>query len=481
MKTLRAISALLLLFYTASCSDDEFTRSTVNQSVKVEPIKIEVRESCSNFSPPPVDILLLVDNSFSPQFLQVDLRAALQSLVVSAANLPDYRIYIAPLIPPSGETEGDLISFQLVTNNPSNVPTSANVVGINQVNLSFPTLNFSTERGFIRAAEILEKNLGTVFRKNAFTMVVTLSNGDDNDEEFLPSSGQMVPSQPRFSDVHKPRLLEVKNELAALQFRYISVVNHFSEQNCSTNIRFAGHRYRRMSSEIYQSQSLSDAQGSHPDSYDLCQGDLGKIFKDLAATIDSFQKGHTYHYWPVQIAENEGDLNFDPDKLQVYRQRPSGSQQSIASGAVDGFTYEGFKSNHNIRLDPLGSLISPAEKYTGFFIKLNGNAKVEFPDCVVVRTEDFDKFYGYIVLPNEPDPSTLEVYIKGEVVDKKGVNRWEYLGFKESQNVLVVSRSDLSSKTPGIFRTGYVIKLFGNAIYNDGAKVEVFYKSQPIN
>jgi hypothetical protein len=470
---------ILLCFIFFSCSEEEFSRTTVGNAVKVDPIKVDVEQSCSNYSPPPVDILLLVDNSGSIAFLKRDLRSALVGLVQEVSKLTDYRIYIAPLMPVGTETDGMKRNFQVITSDPTNLPLSAQVVGVNNANLDFAVVNTGQERGFDRALDLLQLNSNmtvsgnTVFRKKAFTMVVTLSNGDDN-KRCTDAYGNWFYCN---FETYKQSFLSIKSSLASLQLRYISVVNF---EKCGSTIDQPGVSYRYMSKLLYDAQGLSGG-GANYDSYNLCKEDLSKIFKNLKSTIDSFKQGHTYSAWPVKIATSSSQLDFDPNKLEIKKKTKNG-MVVVNKSATNGFTYTGFKSNFNIREYPVVSQTHPAETYTGFFVQLNGDGKTTYPDCLVVRREDFDKFYGYIVLSNEPDVSTLKIVIDGKTIPKGGANGWTYVGFKESQNILVKSQTDDSAKNPGgIFKTGYTIKLSGDAIYNDGADVDVYYKSAPIN
>jgi hypothetical protein len=514
----------LFFFLISSCTKDEFTQTKAGSSETIDPVKSNSQELCTNFSPPPVDILLVVDNSGSTTFLQTSLKEAITKIVLSAEKFFDYRIYLVPLIPETNELRIDRQSYQLLSNNFSLVPTSTQNVTVHTYEPpNLQQIETQTELGFSRVLSIIEDNshaidechqygknldaIGSynnkklcldtkcrisgdcnssntdtisfggrsyryesfgqhyrvwidnednalrankyVFRNNSYLISILLSNGDDTDKRF-DSQGNTIGDN---FNQRKIDLINLKNQIGAIQYRFLSVVN-FSK--CGSTVREPGLRYRDMSLQILNTQGVS----STNESFDLCKDNLVSIFKKVTEEINRFKTGHVYNYWPV------GDSrNFDPAKLVVKR-RNSGT--IIQNSASDGYTYDNtFKTDFNIRETPPVGLV-PGEYYNGYFIKLNGSAKVSYPECLVIQSTEFTKYYGYVHLgTTKPNVDSIKLKIRGEVVPKNSTNGWEYIGFKESFNIQITSPNDFAPKFPGEIRSGYFLKLNGQAIYNN--------------
>jgi hypothetical protein len=97
----------------------------------------------------------------------------------------------------------------------------------------------------------------------------------------------------------------------------------------------------------------------------------------------------------------------------------------------------------------------------------------------VVKTTTPTEYYGYAVVPTAPRPETLVVRVRGSNVNQSTTNGWEYLGYRENQNIKVNSNGTVNNTNP-LNRTGYFIKLNGSAIYSSGETIEVFYTPAPI-
>jgi hypothetical protein len=478
------VMKLLILFLflasLTSCTKEEFNQSTKNEDQNAEPIRVVVEELCTGFTPPPVDILLLVDNTTSVNLIGPVFKESIRKIVQAASGFNDYRIYIAPLVPEQvsgGQSELAKKEYQLVTNSPSRLPITAQVRGIDDLVVPQATNRITTEKGMSRAIDLLKvnsrissgSNLLNIFRDNAFTMVILVSNGDDRLITVDNVNNEIVGGQ--FNDI-KNEFLGIKSTLNLLTMRFLTVVNH---SQCGASVKRPGEYYKQMSKSIFNNQGLNAnlSNGTSTDSYDLCSGDFESIFGSIAEAVENLKRGHIYDRWPIS-----NQLDFDPEKLVIVKKSTG---ESISRSSTNGFEFiDQPLTNVNIREFPPIEPNAPGEFYSGYFVDLNGSGKVSFPDCLVVRKEDFTKYYGYIVLQDKPNPDTLKVVINGQELANSDQNGWQYIGFQESVNILVKSNTDLSSITPGIFQSGYVIKLFGNAVYEDGAKVEVFFKGAPL-
>ncbi len=540
MKNLILASLFLALF---SCTDDEFTKTTTGSSKQISPVQVKVEEKCSNFTPPPVDILLLTDNTGSVGFLNADLKGAISSIVSQAQNFFDYRIYVAPLVGNFTETNFEKRSYQIIPRVPQNLPSSVNIVGVNEL-VSPYSYNTNNEKGFQRAIDLIQVNshtsdlcheygwnldhIGTsngklicldsscgedgfscstsgtsnfsyngvtyksventdyyrvwrdgednslygndyVFRKGAHLAVILISNGDDNDNLY-DYQGNPIGS---YFNQRKSEFLQLRNNIEAPQIRFLSVVNH---SECGATVRDPGNRYKAMSVALLNDQGVS-ATGSTPDSFDLCQNNLSTIFNSIAVEIENFKRGHTYNFWPLGST-----LDFDPNKL-VITKKPSG--QVLANGdSNNGYTFLPTpEQNKNIRETPPVSQLIPAELESGYFVQLNGAAKVTYPECLVVRKTEFTKYFGYFVIQDrKPDPSSIQVFLDGVALPQSSTNGWEYVGFQEGQNLLVESPQNPVPVVPSDeIYTGYVIKFNGSAIISNdsGRDLQVRYLPAP--
>jgi hypothetical protein len=473
---------ILSLLVMSSCTKDDFARTTVTTGEKAEPIKIEQVVGCSIYSPPPLDILLLYDNSTSLYYFKRNIKAAVRELGSKLTNFEDYRICIAPLVY-QGEPNREFKCQSYVQTNPQNNSASITPVGLNDVSIDGISTNIYSEKGFERVYNILNKNKYTnaeidpIFRPEAVTVAILLSNGDDTD--FCRDSWGNV-SECGKINYWSNKLLEYKNELALKQIRFISVVNNQITSACGGTARYPGQRYSLFSRVVYESQGLTSDSRATKDSYDLCNGDLTQIFSQIATSINNYKVGHKYNAWPLGNMTGK-----DPAKLKVWK----GTQKiELTQGDTqNGFSYDATITPKNIRETPPVSIISPAEIYPGPFINLYGSGKVTYPECLYIKKEDYTKYYGYIVMNDEPDLTNLKLLINGKEIPQSSDNGWVFLGFKPSVFLLVKSPQDLS---PGpvpdenpqkYFKTGYVLKLHGSAVYTDGAKIELFYKKAKQN
>lgn len=473
---------LLSILIFSSCTKDDFARTTVSAGSKAEAIKIEEVVGCSLYSPPPLDILILYDNSTSLYYFQRNIKAAIRELGTKLTNFEDYRICIAPLVY-QGDPSREYKCQSYVQTVPKDSSVSIESQGLNNISIDGISTNIYSEKGFERVYNILSKNKFTsavvdpIFRPQAITAAIVVSNGDDTD--FCRDSWGNI-SECGKINFWTNKLLEFRNELSLKQIRFFSVVNSQISSTCGGTVRHPGQRYSLFSKALYESQGLTSDSRTTKDSYDLCQADLSSIFTQIAASINNYKVGHKYGVWPIGSMRGK-----DPTKLKVWK--GLNKVELIQGNLNNGFTYDPSVTVKNIRETPPVSMISPAENHPGPFINLYGSGKVVYPECLYIKKEDFTKYYGYIVMNDEPDTSSLKIIINGKEIPQSTTNGWSYIGFKPSIYLLVKSSQDL---TPGpvpeensqkYFKTGYVIKLHGDAVYSDGAKIELLYKKAEQN
>ncbi len=475
-KKLKYIILLSLLSsFLSSCGKEIFATKKVSEKSTSSPISHYQDSLCSNFTldKPPVDILLLWDNSSSQFFINQESKDAFAKTVLSISAQFDYRMYFGPLI---GSGKND---FWLLADNPSGLNASGNNALISPAQASSKISSFNTapagkEYGFQRSVDLLKsaKNDG-IFRKKAYTIIVVMSNGDDAVTVEGLYSPQLTPS---YVTQKKNKLLHIRdNILESLQMRFLTMVAHSSCGNGFTQ----GRAYKLMSSLIYSSPyqnsvpSPTDQDSSAtPDSYNICTNNFKGLFSSINDSIKSVLVKHKYNRWPVT---GPGSAPFDSTKIKVFKDGVEFPAISAPTPlAPDGFHYIG-NTTANTRYEP-----SVGEPYSGHMIELFGLARVEYPECLRVQTESPVEYFGYIQLAAKPLQSSIVLKINGALIPESNANGWSYIGYQSSQNIKV-DGPDINPSNPGnqaspeVNKTGYFIKLNGNAIMSNGASISVIF------
>lgn len=462
-----SIALLLSLFVAWGCSKEEFAGTPRSEKFVANSVEVFQNLTCANSTliKPPVDILYVVDNSLSSGYLSSTVKEQLQLTIQAVSQQFDYRIMVAPLLP-----DGNSDTFrQVITNNAAAMSSSVNVVSLENLAFFSTPTGINSEAGMSRSVNLINSNRiangGLVFRNNAHTIVVLVSNEDD-DTMYQCFQGQCTENNGAF-DAAKASFINLRNGLNAQQLRFFSVVAHTN--GCQTGFA-QGKKYREMSAYMYanasippQSQPTDQGSRTHKDSYDLCSTNFG-VYEGVNSSIQQEILGHTYNYW--LLSEN---TVVDTTDIQVSKLSTSGSATSVPASATNGWSYAGFLTNRNTRRLP-----TPGEPRTGYFLQLNGSAEVTYPDCLVVRTRTPTEFYGFAVAPSQPRPDTIIVRIRGSNIPQSTTNGWSYEGYRENQNIKVNANGTVNTTSP-LNRTGYFIKLNGSAIYASGDTIEIFY------
>lgn len=176
------ITLLSLFFIFASCSKEEFTATKVVQTESVPVVSTTETSSCASFTilKPKVDFLFLWDNSTSMNYATEDVKTALNNTITKISTRFDYRVVIAPI---KTSTSDPWENASLVAENPDGLDSFGKSISISKESAvarleSLPQVSGSIERGFSRAKSLLNKTHG-IFRDQAYTIVVIMSNGDD--------------------------------------------------------------------------------------------------------------------------------------------------------------------------------------------------------------------------------------------------------------------------------------------------------------
>lgn len=467
---------LLLTLLLLSCGEEVLTTSPQTSSDTVATQVVSSFQNCSQsqLDKPPVDILYVLDNSGS------SLSGDFQSIKTGIANTIntistefDFHVYISPLIAPSGSS---ISSYPLIVSDTGSLssPGSLNIRSIDSLSVNdfFPTATGNnTEAGFSRAYNLVNSNRSNgIFRSKAHTIIVMVSNGDDT-SAYQSINGNVVYNSETYSN-NKNNLLSFKSSpLTAETLRFISVVPHTSA--CKTGYT-RGSEYMKMSQDIYNTLS-SDYQNdssSNKDSKDLCSSDVSSIFTSINSTIKSVVTGHQYDHWLISNATDESQIQ--EDDITLTKVLSDGSQLNIPQSSTNGFEYLGYQVNKNTRYAP-----TVGDPVTGLVVKLNGSARVDYPECVVAQTKTPVEYYGWTTIPREPIVDSIVVKVNGVQIDKSNSNGWSYDGYFDSKNVKKSYNG--ASDQPGVYKSGYFIGLNGSAIISNGDSVEVFYTPAPIN
>jgi hypothetical protein len=484
---------MLILLAVASCGENiPFTTVTQKQTFVTPAVNIYSNQFCPNsyVVAPKVDILFLIDNSSSTNYMNSGMKSAIASLIGSVSESFDYHAYVAPLIPVAGE---NIQYFPLVVSNQQGLSTNVNIVGANGITLFQNVAGGSAELGFTRAMNIINNNTSNnIFRKNVNTVVIVVSNGDDTDNLVDPSTGQIVASNytARFNEF---KMLTEKfytgassipiNALRSKQLRFISVVPHTA---CQYGFK-AGTRYKNMSQDIFSYNGIGNATSATPDSYNLCNASYTQIFNQIAASMPTTTIEKTYNFWPAKETISSAAPDFDVSKIQVVKIK-DGVSQNIPESSSNGFNFVSTHMvNKNIRQLPIVSSDHPAELKTGYFVELFGTAKLKTPgECLVVKIQDPQTYYGYIVLARKPKVSETVVRINGQLVAQSSTNGWTLKCdgapqdpcYTPSINIKVIGPNG-EPNSPGDFRSGYVLQLNGVRYSNEDI-IDVDYKPDTI-
>lgn len=445
---------------------------------------------CSNFTlvKPQVDFLFLWDNSSSTITLADGIKQSLQKTLDTISDRFNYHILLAPLLGNSDQ-QADFNSFSLVVDNTDGLNSQALSIVKARENVSiFNNVQpQSLEQGFLRARTVISQNRNNgIFRNNAYTIVVMISNEDDDD---YPGSNSQYgnPAEANSISTHVSAFLTLKSQMSALSFRFMSVVGQGG--TCAPNASKVGHRYSAMSTQLYgynnnstdQSGKLSyslpnnsaDMSRRYIDSYNICTSNFSDLFFGINQSITEIVQKHIYGFWPLAPSNAPA---FNPNQIQVTKS----TGQVLLQGDPNGFTLLSGIQTRNLRIGPTPP--GPGEPFTGYILQLNGTGQVTFPDCLIVQTQSPAEYYGYFVVSRAPDFSQpVTITINGVAINQSNTNGWQYEGFKSSQNVRIQGpilnpSNPHAPATPALNRTGYVFKLNGSAILTNGQTININYK-----
>ncbi len=456
-----------LLFTLISCGKEQFGSTPTSTSEVANGVASYEKLACaaSTLVKPPVDIVYVVDNSTSTNYITGNIKTAIQNTINSISTQFDYRVIGTPLLSTS------MTDFQVLASNPDTISgySSQKISNSNQFTFFQTTAN-GEEKGFSRVYNFVNYHKSSVsspesglLRRGAHTVVILISNGTDSETTTLGLGGTFYTN----TEVYNQKLTQMaglKNALGSIQFRFMSVVAHKSTAaGCSVDGSLAGTVYKKMSKDIYDGSGASDSP-SYNDSFDLCNSGFSSLFVGLNSSINQVLLAHTYNYWPITISAT----TLNPSSIKVYKQSGNTSTELVLG------THWAYEANYNgnSRILP-----TPGEPISGKAVRFLGSANyVTYPDCVVVRAQDYTEYFQYIVLPRDAVASSIVVRINGSVLPSSA---WSYVGLVGSEINIKVNYNG-SPDTPAVMKSGYMIKLNSPNYYKSGDNVEVYYQPAAI-
>jgi hypothetical protein len=504
----------LIFIILAGCGADQFAPKRVSDNAVVPGIEQNTAQSCSAFTlvKPKVDFLFLWDNSTSSTFINPQTKAALNNTIDLVSSRFDYHVLLAPLV----TRTSDSLNYQakLISENTDGLNSSALSMKIDR-SLASDALNFnysagSQEKGVKRAIDLIKGNISNgIFRSKSYLYVVVLSNQNDSSWQQQQVAAA---DENQYLDEQFNRLICVRNPVIAganctgaaldsYQLRFMNITAFSDDTNgasCPNVSRWdAGSTYQKFASRVY-SEPYPDPMGGAPvyrqldqndrpytqrDSYDLCsQSSFTSIFDGINASINDTLIQHKYNYWPVATS---GASAIDPNEIRVIKNGVEMPRLNspIPFGA-SGFTFTNTVQTVNTRYAP-----TPGESFSGYVVRLYGNAEVTYPECISVQTQSPKEWFGYINLQTKPVESSIAVKINGQTVSQSSTNGWQLI--KSAGQPAYFSSKNIKITAPGAFcpsnsttycegspplnKSGYFLQLNGNAVYSNGAVIEVIY------
>lgn len=500
------IKKLLLTMGTlgllASCAKEEFVANKAVNTSAINAVTAYESNLCAQYSynRPDLDVLILWDNSTSGFAISEASKAALKNLIkVIASERYNYNLMISPLV---GSSQNWLMTTADSTLSSATVSNTVVYKGIDQLNtfisnFSIPTSSLGgQEQGALKSTQIMN-SYSNVFRKNAYTHVMVISNGDD----FGCSIGKSYEcpdgstEQASYIEKLEKKLLclrgnyagysslgcsssdiAISNKLDAKSFRFISVTA--GRTGCTGH---SGYVYKSLSQRIKSTYNESGEQimtDSLTDNYNICDSNF-TMFSSLATDLKSTIDYHKYAYWPVASANQVIDL----DSLIV--KGPFGLLDQVSSNSTQsGYSLYNLNAAEddllpiqvNTRFYP-----SSGEPFYGKLIKLHGSAQNLAGGCINVYFTEKKISYGYIYLTSgKPDESTITVKYRYKnssnwvTIPKSNSNGWTYIevpslaDLTNTTNLAIVNRPS-NSAVPG-----NLIKLNGTYQFENDGSIEFY-------
>lgn len=435
-----------------------------------DPLVVNNQVSCSQRTliNPIVDVLYVVDNSTSNDYISSSVKTGIQKTIDSISKEFDYRIIGIPLLATAAGDE----NYQILAKDPSTLPAitaQKTVTSSSQFSFFSNQVPGSNEPGLNRVRSFISSHQSDgLFRQGAYLFVVLVSNGYDTDIETMVNVNGQTGYTTNGLDNYNARkagLLELKSYLNSQQFRLFSVVPH---SPCQSGWRAATRSYIKMSKDLYQNDPSLTDQGSSttPDSYNLCNGSSA-VFYSINATIKQVIIPHKYKYWPITFTETASGL--DRNSIKVFKNGPNSAPVQMTSGW--SYLHNPTNATYNTRIEPTPEGEPTTAKH---LIQFDAGNEIVYPNCVQITSTSNLEYFQYIVINKIPKMESVVLKVRNTVIPQSSTNGWSYEGYKFDTNIKV--NYDGYSDLPEAKRTGYFIKLNGSEnYYKSGDSVVIDY------
>ncbi|MFP5385402.1 MAG: hypothetical protein ACLGHN_04945 [Bacteriovoracia bacterium] len=457
--------SFLLLFTLVGCGGEEF--GTAPQSTKQTPNALTnySHSSCSTFTliRPKVDVLYVVDNSSSNYYIPDQVKSALGQTVNSLSSSFDFRVIGTPLL----ETSQGNADFQVMTNSSdlSGIPSDARrITSASYFSFFSNAPTSGAEKGLGRLVSFLNAHQNALIRRESHLVVVLVSNGRDAEVEDDPfGTGQTVLNTTNWN-ARLTSLRNIKTSLDSLQLRLISVTAH--THACKPGWRGSEKSYIKMSKQLYADSGATDNPAKQ-DAHDLCNSETN-IFEPINNSIQQVLIPHQYRYWPITFAENDEMVSLN--EIRVHKVSSNGTSVELTRNTDWTYEYKNPAENMNTR-----ELPTPGEPVFGSHFIRFSNLLV-YPDCVLVTSVSRTEYFGFVVLPQKPVVSSINLRINGRTIPQSSTNGWSDLTSSATTRNIKVPYPAAGDENPPVIRTGFMLQLNGASnYYKSGDNVEVNY------
>lgn len=468
MKTYWSALFPLLFLILTGCGSEEFGSTPQTKTDSASPIKQYEQLSCSTYTliKPKVDILYVVDNSTSTHHMANDIKTSIRNTVNTISKEFDYRVIGTALIPnPSDNNTFD--DYQVLTNSTdplSSEASSRKIISSSELNFFSSTQN-GAEAGLSRIIQFMSYNATSgLFRQDAYHLIILISNGRDTEiETAIHTNGETSVN----TAVYNERLDSFKylrNQLSSQQLRLFSVT---ADRSCTKSGWLSSEKsYKQMSTDLYHLSGAIDS-NTNKDWYNLCSTGLSTMFEAVNNSIKQVIVPHEYRYWPLTFA-TDSDTRNSFGEIEVFKVSKNSAPELMPASSWSYY--------ENTTGQPLNVREKPTvgEPRVGkHFIKFTN--RIVYPDCVQVRSVSRTEYFGYVVLPKEPQQNSIVLRINGKDIPKSSTNGWSYVGNRLNQNIKM-PYPNAGDQYPAVYKSGFMIQLNGSAnYYKSGDNVEAHY------
>ena len=459
-----AFLSLTFLLVLAGCGAEQFGVTPQSNPSTPDALTQFQQASCAGHTviKPKVDILYVVDNSMSANWISNDIKSAIQGTISSISDQFDYRVIGTPLLKTAAGDQDYQVLARDASTLPASVPANQRVSTASQFSFftKDPQNQFEGEAGLKRVDEFISAHAyNGLLRQEAYLLVVLVSNGKDYDIED-PDTGFSIAK----FNARKTRFTDWKTHLNLKQLRVLSVSANTS---CQTGYYGSKKSYGDMSEALYSAQ-ISPVAGA--DHFDLCSASsISSVFSNVNSTIQQIKLAHKYNRWPITFTETATGIN--TGAIQVIKSSPTQAPTILPSSAWYLLPANNNGTSINTRVEP-----SVGEPTTAkYIIEFTPGNEIVYPDCVQITSTSNLEYFGYVVMEKRPKLESVVLKINGATISQSSTNGWSFPVTTQQTLNIKVNHNGFSN-TPVAMKTGYMLKLNGsNNYYKSGDNVQIYY------